>query len=523
MVSALKEENAVSLKFGGGLHTRASEEDVEIREAHSGQNFDLDFENRQLRNRKPFDLLGTAPNGSAIRGGASLLDSSGNVSMLIQAGNTVYEWDGTSFASKGTVNSSAKLRGRLVANSLLDDLVVITDLNMVEPVLTWDGTTLSTMSHNLTGAFIAKYCFIANERAHYADVSSNGTRTRHMIVGAKRGVYNNLSVSDRPSSALNEEDPFFLLTPDLRPVNGIVEAFGIVAVSSEKGSVFKLTGASAKDFAFAELYPGSGASGDESLVHAGNDILYGRPGRIESLASTEKFGDVETDDLSRWVADEIEAYTGWTSIYNDRLNRTYFFPDNQAELWVFHPEMLSLNLSPWSKWVTSHALSFQPTFAMDMLDPEDGLKYTFMGDSSGNLYRLEGTGVSGDGGSAAIKTVFRSRLFSAPLDQEVHGLEGFIKYRKGAAYTITIRCLYAGVAVFDETITLSTSTVTRPLYSNGLYYNDGNYYGTAFSGRLIREPIVIPGQSNEFQLEVEVEDVDDFEINEVLLRFTGAS
>lgn len=522
MVSALKEENALSLKFGGGLHTRASEEDINEREAHDGQNASLDFENRQLRNRKPFDLLGTAPNGAEIRGGANLLKSDGTVTMLVQAGNTVYEWDGSSFTSKGTVNVLAKLRGRLQANSQLDDKVVITDINLSEPVLTWDGTTLATMTHNLGGDFLAKYCFIANERAFFANVISNGTATPHMIVGATRGDFTTLSVSDRPSSALNEQDPFFLLTPDLRGVNGIVEAFGIVAFSSRQGSMFKLTGGSAKDFAIAELYPGSGANGDESMAYVGNDIVYGRQGRIESLSSTDKFGDVSTDDLSKWVSDRMSGYSGWTTVYNDRNNRTYFFPDGQDEVWVFYPEMLTVELSPWSKWVTAHSSSFQPTFAMDMLDPVDGLKYVYFGDSSGKFYRMEGTGTQ-DGGSADIKTVFRSRLFTAPLDQEISGLSGFVKYRKGDAFTITITGLWAGVAVFNETVTVSATAVSRPLYGNSLYYADGNYYAAAFSGKLQRQPVRIPGKSNELQLEVSVEGAVDFEINEILLRFEGAS
>ena len=522
MVSALKEENALSLKFGGGLHTRASEEDIADREAHSGQNFDLDFENRQLRRRKPFDLLSTAPNGAEIRGGANLLKSDGTVSMLIQAGNTVYEWDGTSFTSKGTVNSSAKLRGRLQANSQLDDKVIITDINLSEPVLTWDGTTLATLAHNLVGDFLAKYCFIANERAYFANVVSNAVSTPHMIVGAERGDFTVLSTSDRPSSALNEQDAFFLLSPDLRSINGLVEAFGLVAFSSDRGSMFKLTGSSAKDFAIAELYPGSGASGNESLAYVGNDIVYGRQGRIESLSSTDKFGDVETDDLSKWVSDQIMGYSGWTTIYNDRENRTYFFPDNQAEVWVFHPEMLTVELSPWSKWITNHSSSFQPSFVMDMLDPADGLKYVYFGDSSGNFYRMEGTGTQ-DGGSSDTNTVFRSRLFTAPLDQEISGLSGFVKYRKGDAFTITIKCLWAGTAVFNETITVSATTVSRPLYGNSLYYADGNHYAAPFSGKLQRQPIRIPGKSNELQIEVSVEGAADFEINEILLRFDGAS
>lgn len=523
MVKILKEENALSLKFGGGLHTRASEEDINAREAHAGQNFALDFENHQFRNRKCFDLLGTAPNGAEIRGGANLLKSDGTITMLVQAGANVYEWDGFSFTLRGTVNASAKLRGPLTANSELDDLVIVTDLNLSQPVMTWDGTTFATMAHNLVGDFLAKYAHLSNERAIYTNVISNGVATPHMIVGSTRGDYKTLSISDRPSSALNEGDPFFLLSPDLRGLNGIVEAFGVTAFSTEKGSIFKLTGSSAKDFAIGGLYPGSGASGDESLTYVGNDIVYGRAGRIESLSSTDRFGDVSTDDLSRQILHDIEDYTGWTIVYNDRLNRTYMFPDGQGECWAFYPEMLTIDLSPWSKWKTQHSSGFLPTFVMDMLDPVDGLKYVYFGDSTGNFYRLEGSGANGDAGSSAIVTTFRSRLFSAPLNQSMHDIEGFVKYRAGDAFTMTISLLFAGESVFNQVITVSASGVVYPAYGGSLYYNDGNYYAAQFAGRLVRQPVDFPGKSNEFQVEIEVESTSNIEINEILLRFEGAA
>lgn len=521
MASPIRDEDAIVLKFGGGVNSRASDDEIDPRECSAGQNFLLDLSNRQLRNRPPFDLLGTAPNGAEIRGGANLLKSDGTVSMLVQAGANVYEWDGASFTLVGTVSASANLRGALAANSTLDDKVVITDLNLQEPVLTWDGTTLSTMSHNLVGTFLAKYCFISNERAFYGNVISNGTATPHMIVGAQREDFTTLSVSQRPASGLSEADPFYLLTPDLRPVNGIVEAFGVTAFSSDNGSVFKLAGASAKDFSIDPLHPRSGVSGSESMAFVGNDIAYGRQGRLESLSATDRFGDVETDDLSVQIADSIEGYKNWTTVYNSRLNRVYFLPSGENEIWVFQPSLAG-QISPWSKWTTQHSMSFQPTFIMNMLDPVDGLEYVYCGDASGNFYRLEGTG-TGDGGSANIKTSFTSKTFPSPLDADVFDVEGWIKYRQKEAATVTITLLWSGMTVLNEAITISIPSPSRPVYGGGLYYADGNYYGAAFADRITRQKFGVPGQSNEFQIKVEIEGTADFEINEIGIRFSLAS
>src|SRR3990172_9358189 len=139
---------ALTVKFGGGLHTRASEDEIDPREAADGANFVLDLENSELRNRASFDLIGQVPNQAEIRGGGSLLMADGTVSTLIQAGANVYEWDGlTTFTKVGTVVSTAKLRGYWRShNWTLDDKLLLTDLSLVDVVKEWDGTTFASVS-----------------------------------------------------------------------------------------------------------------------------------------------------------------------------------------------------------------------------------------------------------------------------------------------------------------------------------------------------------------------------------------
>lgn len=525
------EDLDLMIKFGGGLHTRASEDEIDAREAADGTNFLLDLENRELRNRKPFDLIAQVPNASEIRGGGSLLKSDGSVSTLVQAGTTVYEWDGlTGFTSVGTVNSTAKLRGHWRSHNLtLDDNLLLTDLSLVDVVKQWDGATFSSVVFTdelgaSFGTFFAKYLSVSNERAVFSHVRDPGAITRHMMVGSKRGVFTQITITNRPSSSLSEEDPFFLLMPDLKPINGHVEAFGTTILSTEKGRIFNLTGSSAKDFAFGEFYPGSNASGEESLVYIGNDIIYGRQGRIESVIDTDKFGDSEADDLTRQIADRVENYTGWRSAYNSRLNRVYLFPDDVSEVWLFQTAMRGQKTSPWMRWSTAHPMGFQPTFQMSMLDPGDGLEYEFMGDSSGNFYRMEGTGSGGDGGSVSITTEWLTKLFSAPIDAEAFNVEGWIKYRKGEAATVTLTFEYAGFSAFNESLTVNIPAVTgRPLYDGSIFYNNDEHYGTVFNGRLTRQKIIAAGQGNEFQLRVTVTGTTDFQLNEIGLRLTAAS
>src|SRR5581483_3587123 len=121
-------------------------------------------------------------------------------------------------------------------------------------------------------------------------------------------------------------------------------------------------------------------------------------------------------------------------------------------------------LSPWMRWTTKHSLGFTPTFVESMLDPLDGLEYIFMGDSSGNIYRMEGTGLNGDGGTSNLEMQFLSKLFSAQLDSVAYDIEGYIKYTKVDIGTVNLTFKYQGVEIFDRSITINLPDVTSANY-----------------------------------------------------------
>ena len=524
------DDSSVLLEFGGGIHSRASEADIGPRECADGQNFILDPRNLEFRSRPPFDLIGTVPNAAEIRGGGTLLKTDGTVQSFIQAGSKVYEWDGgTTFTEIATVSSSAKLRGRLEHQWPLSDKVIVTDIAKAEEVYDWDGSTFASVSFTtdgstpFTGNFRAKYCIVEGERAWFANVHDNGSEFPHLIVGSALTDYTQIDTSNRPSSSLNSSDPFYMVQPDNRPINGVVEAFGVRVISSDMGSLYQITGSDTTDFAVESLYPRSGASGAESLVYIGNDIAYGRQGRIESVISTDQFGDVETDDLSLPIQDSIETLDDWTAVYNQRLQRVYFFPNGESVCWVFFKSLRDSDVSPWSKFVTDHALQMQPTFVLNMLDPSDGLEYVFMGDGNGNFYRMEGTGQNGDGGTTEIDSFRLSALIQGTLDATVKRLSGWIRYRKGDAITLNLRLVSSGEHIFNKTIAIGlTAAANRKFYNDGNYYSNGVYYGS-FSERLARELFKVAGKSNEFQIRLEVTDASPFAISQAGLRFEEGS
>lgn len=530
MAKQIHQDGALVLRFGGGVHSRATEDDIEDTECMDGKNFLLDPKDRSYRNRPPFDLLATAPNAGQINGFVSLLKSDGTVAMAVQAGDKVYPWTGSAFGSSiATVSSSARLRGRLEHNEQLANKVIVTDIALSQPVMEWDGTTFQNISFTKNdppvsfGTFKARYCVVDNERAWYANVNEPGGTFPHLIVGSKRGDYAHISVADRPSSSLSPEDPFYLVQPDLYTINGMVSAYDTLITSSAKGSLFKLEGLSAEDYSIAPFYPRSGASGAESVTYIGNDVLYGRQGRIESLVATDKYGDVETDDVSFPIANRMEDVDGWTIVYNSRLQRAYCFPTDGAYIWVLFKSMLATGLSPWARWYTSHSMAFQPTAVMNCLDPADGLEYVFMGDANGKLYRLEGTGLAGDAGTNPVEFSRLSKLFSGIIGTNIYNVEGWIKYRPTEQITLNVVLNYQGERIFDSiaTITLDPS-VDGVYYGGDAYYGGDYYYGTRFRARIDRSKFTVPAGSTDFQITIEGETVARFEILEIGIRLEQA-
>lgn len=512
-------------KFGGGIHTRASEEDINEREGSDGTiNCELDPLNREMRPRRPFQLIDTAPNEARINGMINLIKTDGTSAVLVQAGGNLYEYNGagTGFSSSpvATVSTAARLRGRFEHNWPIEDKVIITDLALQENVAEWDGTTYQDVTFSPSGTTLkAKYCQVAGERAYYANVESNATATPHIFVGSALSDYTTISINDRPSSAIGFDDPFFIASPDLRPINGFVDDFGQPIISTEDGGLFYLGGSDATDYQILDFFPRAFASGDEAMVALGNLLLYGRRGRIELLRDTDRFADTEANDLSLVIGDQVETYKDWTVVYNKRTQRAYCFPADASEVWVFHLPMLGTGLSPWMKYITSNDFAFQPTATMNMIDPDDGLEYTYMGDASGNFYRMEGPRGSGDAGSDEVRSVFVSNLKTFPRDVQGLDYSGYVKYRKGEPYTINLTFQYSGQTALDETRNIIVPQINASYFNNEEYFNDGVYFGAAFSDRLIRQKYAQPGQAEDFQIKTEVTTTSDFRINEVGIAF----
>lgn len=420
----------VQLNYGGGLNTSVDPKDIHPRECQAGENFDLGLGITSFKPRKAFDLLATAPNAQPIQGFIELIEADGTVTVCVQAGPTIYQWDGNQvFTQVGTCAASSRLRGTRYSTSLVDNFVIITDLELLSPVLQWDGSTLSTFSTNLGTAFYSRYCVVNLERAWFGNVQAN-SETPHLVVASARmasataAAVGTLTTSNRPSDALGAGDAFYLPMPDLGSINGMISAFDQLIFSTTNGSIWRLDGSSSKDYAFIPLYADSGAAGDEALVFIGNDALYGRPGKIEAIVPTLAFSDVQALNASRWIAPDIADVTGWTLVYNPRIQRIYAWAENGNEVWAMDRTLYDLSknnltgivktqdgLSPWMKWTTTYGnQDFRPTCAMLVRNPTNGLDQVLFGDANGNIYQLEGDGVQ-DGPNSVTNLLLQSADF----------------------------------------------------------------------------------------------------------------
>ena len=477
----------MKILFGGGLNEQLR---PDLSEAYSGSyNFLLKKDTNALIPRPPFDLKGTATNTGNIRGFMQLVKRDDTETTLVQAGNVVYLWDGaSSFTSKGTPSATSQLRDTYWP---LDDYLVITDLQKLTPVSQWDGTTFSTLTTGLGATLYAKYGIVHNGRVWLFNVKTS-TDTPHLMVAS---AFENPKSYDTTQRAVTGSfstglEAFYILTPDLKPINGVAKTLaGDLIISTVEGALFKLSGTSASTYKFDNFYPGSNAVGVESMVSMGNDIVYmKRGGGIDSLIATQNYGDVAADDLSRWIPDTVNGLTDCISVYDQTNQRVFFFVS--GKVLVLFKDLLyggSLvgekgersRLSPWSVYKTLDSASFNTSAAKFMRIPGDTGYTVYFGDSAGRIFDLNGTGTSGDAGSSDIQLIRKTRLITQDdgINFMRHITRGGVQYRRTNEVSFSVELDWA-----DEYVS-STASVTLkglPPSDVGRYFSGDVYFGGAF-------------------------------------------
>jgi hypothetical protein len=465
------------LTFQGGLN----EQDIGLvkpQDCISGYNFELGSLNSHFNPRKPFDKLGTATNAASINGFIQLIKNDNTETTLVQSGDTVYLWNGTStFTSKGTVASGSKLRG---VTWTLGGYSVIVDITKSTKVKKWDGTTFGDLTTGLGSTLFAKYGIVHLGRVWLFNVTA-GTDTPHLLVAS---AYENPQSYDTSQRAVTGTfatgaEAFYMLMPDLKPINGVDLFYGELIVSTEGGRLWKLSGTSPSTFSWTSYYAGSSAIGTETLANIGDDVVYmKRDGVIESVRSTADFGDVKTDDLSRWIRTSVAGLTSCQTIYDQSRQKVYFFSGSN-KLFVLFKEMIGTEFSPWSLYKTGHSSSFSTNGAAYLRKPGGSNYYVYWGDSIGNVYQMEGTGANGDSATATIESNRKSRYIDdiEGLDLNTMRLRGRVEYRRIADCDLLMDFEWAD----DYAINCCTVPLEGPATDDTASYFGGSaYFGGLF-------------------------------------------
>lgn len=473
--------------FPGGLNESQA---PDLAEAAAGSyNFELASDSYKLFPRGAFDLKGTATNAADVRGLLQLVKRDATQTTLVQAGGVVYTWNGAStFSSAGVCNGSSQLRD---VTWSLSDYLVITDLQKLTVVKKWDGTTFSTLSTGLGTDLYAKYGVVHHGRMWLFNVTTSSD-TPHLMVASAFENPQSYDTTQRAESGVfgTGLEAFYMLSPDLRPINGVAKTVaGDLIISSLEGSLFILKGTNASDYRWDNFYPGSQAVGTESLAATGNDVFYMRKGgNIESVAATQKYGDVEADDLSRWISDTVANLTASITVYDQKNQKVFFFVAGKVLVFfkdIFYggalagPSGEKKKLSPWSVYRTSHASGFSTNAAKFMNIPGSTDTSVYFGGSAGQIFDMNGVGDDGDGGTSDIQVIRKTRFIDEKdgLNFMRHVTRGKVHYQRLNAIGFNIELDWG-----DEYNT-STASITlkgQPASGTGAFYMGTVYYGGAY-------------------------------------------
>lgn len=476
----------MKITFGGGLNEW---ETPTLSEAFRGSvNFELSKDSYSLTPRPPVDLRGTATNTADVRGFLQLIKRDDTETTLVQAGGAVYSWDGGStFTSVGTCTTSSRLRGEFWP---LNDYLVVTDIEKSTVVKKWDGSTFSTLTTGLGTDLYAAYAIVHLGRMWLFNVKTS-TDTPHLMVAS---AFENPTSYDTTNRAVTGTftsglEAFYMLTPDLRSINGVCKTLsGDLIISTNEGSLFKLSGTGPTSFKWDNFYPGSQAIGDESIASMGNDVAYMRKGgNIESLVATQNYGDVASDDLSRWIPDTVKNLTSCITCYDQVRQKVFFFVENKI-LVLFKDILYSgalvsdrgdrAKVSPWSVYTTTLDDNFN-TSAVKFMRVPGSTEYTvYFGGSAGQIYDMNGTG-EGDGGAEDVAVVRGVRLIDETEGiNQGHIFRGSVRYRRLNQVSLGIDLdwtdSYASASA--NVILKGASTPATDNYYGGLTYYGGSFY-----------------------------------------------
>ncbi len=477
-----------TLRFFGGINER-DDFNVSSQEAVAGYNFQLDSYRGTLKPRLPQQLVTTVPNASEITGIMEMIKRDDSQTILIAAGTDVYLWTGALHQDVGNITADGRLRASYWS---LDDILVITDLQKNNVVKKWDGSTFGNLTHGIGGVtdLYAKYSLVHKGRVWLANITTDSTELPHMLLASEfEDAESYDSTTRAEDSGFTGNEAFYLLSPDLKPINGIHVFYDTIIGSTEDGKLFRLTGSDSTDYQFVEFYAGSAAHGEEAMVNIGNDLLYFRQGHvIESFKSTDRFGDVSTDDISWWIANTLQGTCNVRAIYDRENQKVLFFCDSLGQVYVLDKQSWlaprigehGLPLSPWTFYITNMSNNFVTKAVASVRVPftTTDKRTIWWGDEDGQIFNFNGDGTpfAGDADTTNVDVYRRTKYVEEGQDLNLRSelFIGGVKYRRQAGVDLNL--------TGDWSEEYNRETVTVPLKSPAVLSEGGFWGGESYWG-----------------------------------------
>lgn len=368
----------------------------------------------------------------------------------------------------------------------------------------------------------AKYGAVHNGRLWLFNVTTDSNDTPHLMVAS---AYEDVESFDTAARAedgtVTSDEAFYILTPDLKPINGVAQFNKELIVSTVDGKLFRLTGNDATNYRWIDYYSGSAAIGTETMVNFGNDVALMRDGgRIDTLRQTHASGDVTVDDISRWIPNTTRSLTDAIGVYDNDYQKVYFFV--QSKILVLYKEHLyGSETSPWSIFKTELDFQFNTSAAVRIRRPGLNSYSVYIGGTEGQIYDLNGTG-DGDEGSVGIQVKRRSKLIE-DLDTKNGILIGKVQYRRVGQVALNLSCDWSEeYNTTNVTINLKGRGVNdtpSPYYNGGFYFGGEFYYngGFLFEGKPTSQNFSPSGRSPSFFFEINTDSIYGFQIDHITL------
>ncbi len=481
--------------FGGGLNEQAAPHPAEA--ALGSYNFELAKDTYQHMPRKVWDLEGTLPNGRQVNGIMQLITRAGNETTIVEGGGRVYQWSGGStFTAVGSCATSSKLRDVYWS---LDDYILCTDISKATVVKKWNGTSFSTHSTGLATDLYAKYGVVHLGRMWLFNVKTN-VDTPHLMVASAFEDATSYSTTRRAGGATVSTglEAFYMLTPDLKPINGVGLFHKNLVISTQMGRLYKLTGTSAIDFAWEDFYTASDAISDEAMVNIGNDLAYmRRGGNVELMTATQNYGDTAVDDVSRFIPETVRDVDSALAVYDQSNQKVFWFIEDKILVLfkdIYYGGALindkgeKTKLSPWGVYKSQYSgTGLTSVAAVKYMRIPGTTTYTvYFGDDEGRLINMNGTGSGGDIGTTDIVTVRKTRSLDERHGVNVrsHITQGQIEYRRTTDCTVSITAEYGDSyvsSVADITLKGPPSGSAAGYFGGPSYFGGTDYFSQAFS------------------------------------------